>query len=90
LKGALYTANNPYHEMRSRGDSKTNQTWHRSHLLLDMHSGLAPLTKIIFFTIHDAPETAAVLRLLADDFIPKSAAGTELIPAVKRLYQAQG
>ena len=51
---------------------------------------IAPSTKVIFFTIHDAPETAAVLRLVADEFIPKSAAGTELIPAVKRLFQTQG
>jgi len=51
---------------------------------------IAPSTKVIFFTVHDAPETAAVLRLLADGFIPKSAAATELIPAVKRLFQNQG
>ena len=50
---------------------------------------IAPSTRVIFFTIHDAPETAAALRLLADGFIPKSAAGTELIPAVKRLFQTQ-
>src|SRR5438445_9645971 len=50
---------------------------------------IAPSTKLIFLTIHDAPETAAVLRLLADGCIPKSAAGTELIPAVKRLFQTQ-
>src|SRR5260370_13547004 len=51
---------------------------------------IAPSTKVIFLTIHDAPATAAVLRLLADEFIPKSAAGTELIPAVKRLFETQG
>src|SRR2546427_12310423 len=51
---------------------------------------IAPSTKVIFFTIHDAPETAAALRLLADGFIPKSAVGTELIPAVKRLCQTHG
>jgi len=51
---------------------------------------IAPSTKVIFCTIHDAPETAAILRPLADGFVPKSALGTELIPAVKRLFQTQG
>lgn len=51
---------------------------------------IAPSTKVIFFTVHDAPETAAVLRLLGDGFIPKSALGTDLIPAVKRFFQNQG
>ena len=50
---------------------------------------IAPSTKVIFLTIHDAPETAAVLRLLADEFIPKSAAGTMLIPTVKRLFETR-
>jgi len=50
---------------------------------------IVPSTKLIFFTIHDAPETAAVLGLLADGFVPKSAAGTELIPLVKGLLQTQ-
>jgi DNA-binding NarL/FixJ family response regulator len=51
---------------------------------------LAPSTKLIFLTMHDAPETAAVLRPLADAFIRKSEVGTELIPTVKRLFQIQG
>jgi DNA-binding NarL/FixJ family response regulator len=50
---------------------------------------IAPSTKVIFLTVHDAPETAAVLRFLADEFVPKSAAGTELIPIIKRLLQHQ-
>jgi DNA-binding NarL/FixJ family response regulator len=48
---------------------------------------IAPYTKVIFFTIHDAPETAAAIGPLADEFIPKSAAGAKLIPAIKRLLQ---
>jgi DNA-binding NarL/FixJ family response regulator len=50
---------------------------------------IAPFTKLIFLTIHDAPETAAVLRPLADGFITKSALGTELIREVERLFQIQ-
>jgi len=50
---------------------------------------IAPSTKVIFFTIHDAPETAAALRPLADEFLTKSAVGTKLIPVVKRLLQTQ-
>ena len=48
---------------------------------------IAPLTKIIFFTIHDSPETMAAARLIVDGFVPKSAAGTRLIPKVKRLLE---
>src|ERR1700730_14754935 len=33
----------------------------------------APSIKVIFLTIHDAPETAAIMRLLADEFVCKSA-----------------
>jgi len=51
---------------------------------------MAPSTKVIFLTIHDAPETAAIMRLLADEFVCKSASETKLIPIVKRLLQHQG
>jgi DNA-binding NarL/FixJ family response regulator len=50
---------------------------------------MAPSTKVIFLTIHDAPETAAIMRLLADEFVCKSASGTNLIPIVRRLLQHQ-
>jgi DNA-binding NarL/FixJ family response regulator len=50
---------------------------------------IAPFTKVIFLTIHDARETAAVLRNMADGFITKSSLGIELIPAVKRLFRSQ-
>jgi DNA-binding NarL/FixJ family response regulator len=47
---------------------------------------IAPSTKILFFTINGFPEAVAAGRLLgADGFVCKSAAGTELIPALKRL-----
>jgi CheY-like chemotaxis protein len=43
---------------------------------------MAPSTKVIFLTIQNAPETAAVMRLLAVEFVCKSASGTDLIPIV--------
>ena len=48
---------------------------------------IAPSTKIVFFTIHESPETMAAARLFVDGFVPKSAAGTRLIPEVKRLLE---
>lgn len=49
---------------------------------------IAPATKILFFTIEDSPEAvAAARRIGADGLIPKSAAGTELIPAINRLLK---
>src|SRR3984893_2640937 len=51
---------------------------------------IAPSTKIIFFTIHDSPETIAAARLIGvDAFVPKAAAGTQLIPEVKRLLELE-
>jgi DNA-binding NarL/FixJ family response regulator len=46
---------------------------------------IAPQTKIVFFTIHDAPELIARLHPFAHGFVSKSAAGTELIPMLSRL-----
>ena len=47
---------------------------------------IAPSTKIIFFTIHDSPETISAARLIGvDGFVPKASAGTQLIPEVQRL-----
>ena len=50
---------------------------------------IAPATKILFLTVQDCtPETEAAVRLLgAQGFINKSCAGTELIPALKRLLE---
>jgi DNA-binding NarL/FixJ family response regulator len=48
---------------------------------------ISPATKILFFTIEDSPEAAAAARRVgADGLIHKSAAGSELIPAIKRLF----
>lgn len=45
-------------------------------------------TKILFFTIHDSADLLAGVLLFADASVPKSDAGTKLIPALKRLLQA--
>jgi DNA-binding NarL/FixJ family response regulator len=51
---------------------------------------VAPSTKIIFFTIHDSPETISAARLIGvDGFVSKAAAGTALIPAVKRILEVE-
>ena len=50
---------------------------------------IAPSTKIIFFTIHDSPESVSASRAIGvDAFVPKAAAGTDLIPAVQRLLRS--
>ena len=46
---------------------------------------ISPATKIVFLTIQDAPAVAERTRLWAHGFVPKSAAGTELIPMLNRL-----
>jgi DNA-binding NarL/FixJ family response regulator len=49
---------------------------------------ISPSTKIIFFTIHDSAEAVAAGRTVGvDAFVPKAAAGTQLIPAVQRLLK---
>lgn len=49
---------------------------------------IAPSTKIIFFTIHDSPESMAASRAIGvDAFVPKAAAGTDLIPTVQRVLE---
>jgi DNA-binding NarL/FixJ family response regulator len=52
---------------------------------------LAPATKILFFTVQEfTPEAEAAVRLLgAQGFVNKSEAGTQLIPAVKRLLRSE-
>jgi two-component system secretion response regulator SsrB len=51
---------------------------------------LSPSTKILFFTVQEStPEAEAAVRLLGvDGFVCKSSAGTELIPILKRLLNA--
>jgi DNA-binding NarL/FixJ family response regulator len=46
---------------------------------------ISPATKIVFLTVHDEPSTVLATRLWAHGFVPKSAAGVELIPTLNRL-----
>jgi len=49
---------------------------------------IAPFIKIIFFTIHDSPESIAASRAIGvDAFVPKANAGTDLIPTVQRVLE---
>jgi two-component system nitrate/nitrite response regulator NarL len=51
---------------------------------------ISPSTKILFFSIEDTPEAVAMARSLgADGFVPKSAAASELLPALKRLLHTE-
>jgi DNA-binding NarL/FixJ family response regulator len=51
---------------------------------------ISPSTKIVFFTIEDTDEATAVARLIGvDGLVQKSAAGSELIPMLKRLLEAE-
>ena len=50
---------------------------------------VAPSTKILFLTIHKNEAVSSARVLGADGFVTKSAAGTELIPALKRLVRAE-
>jgi DNA-binding NarL/FixJ family response regulator len=46
---------------------------------------IAPRTKIVFLTVHDAPAFRAGMKPWAHGFVCKSEAGTELIPVLNRL-----
>jgi DNA-binding NarL/FixJ family response regulator len=46
---------------------------------------ISPATKIVFLTVHEEPSMMLSTRLWAHGFVPKSAAGTELIPTLTRL-----
>jgi DNA-binding NarL/FixJ family response regulator len=46
---------------------------------------ILPKTKIVFLTVHDTPAAKIGTRLWAHGFVSKSAAGTELIPTLKRV-----
>jgi DNA-binding NarL/FixJ family response regulator len=48
---------------------------------------IAPTTKIVFLTIHDGPGFKAGTKLWAHGFVPKSAAGTDLIPTLQRVAE---
>jgi DNA-binding NarL/FixJ family response regulator len=51
---------------------------------------ISPATKIVFLTIHDAPANVKRTRLCAHGFVPKAAAGTELIPTLNRIVGVSG
>jgi two-component system response regulator NreC len=51
---------------------------------------ISPATKIVFLTIHDAPANVKRTRLWAHGFVPKAAAGTELIPTLNRIVGVSG
>jgi DNA-binding NarL/FixJ family response regulator len=51
---------------------------------------IAPSTKIVFFTVDDSPQLVSAMRVFSNDFVSKSAAGTELIPALNRLAGITG
>jgi DNA-binding NarL/FixJ family response regulator len=46
---------------------------------------ISPGTKILFMTVLGPDEARTGARLLADGYVMKSAAGTDLIPALERL-----
>jgi YesN/AraC family two-component response regulator len=46
---------------------------------------IAPGTKIVFLTVHDAPAFRAGMKPWAHGFVSKSVAGTELIPTLQRV-----
>jgi len=51
---------------------------------------ISPATKIVFLTIHDAPANVQRTRLWAHGFVPKAAAGTQLIPTLTRIVGSSG
>jgi DNA-binding NarL/FixJ family response regulator len=51
---------------------------------------IAPSTKIVFFTVYDSPQLVSAMRVFSSDFVPKSAAGTKLIPILNRLTGISG
>jgi two-component system, NarL family, nitrate/nitrite response regulator NarL len=51
---------------------------------------IAPSTKIVFLTIEDSSQAAALASLAgADGLVSKAAAGRELIPTLRRLLQRE-
>jgi CheY-like chemotaxis protein len=50
---------------------------------------ISPSTKILFFTIHKEDAASGARLFGAEGVVTKSAAGTDLIPALKRLVQAE-
>lgn len=50
---------------------------------------ISPSTKILFFTIHQEEATSSARLFGAEGVVTKSAAATDLIPALKRLVQVE-
>ncbi len=50
---------------------------------------IAPATMIVFLTVHDAPSVMQITERWSHGYISKSAAGTELIPMLKRLIPSE-
>src|SRR6266436_7773754 len=48
---------------------------------------ISPSTKILFFTIHKNEALSGIRLRGAEAFVTKSAAGTELLPALKRMVK---
>ena len=46
---------------------------------------IAPATKIVFLTVHNARSVMQTTQMWSHGYVPKSAAGTELIPTLNRL-----
>jgi YesN/AraC family two-component response regulator len=46
---------------------------------------ISPSTKIVFLTVHDTPVFKAGMKLGGHGFVPKSAAGRDLIPTLERV-----
>ena len=50
---------------------------------------IAPATMIVFLTVHDAPSVMQITERWSHGYVTKSAAGTELIPMLKRLIPSE-
>jgi DNA-binding NarL/FixJ family response regulator len=44
-------------------------------------------TRIVFLTVHNIPGTLQAARMWVDGFVPKSAAGTALLPTLSRVSE---
>ena len=51
---------------------------------------VSPRTKIVFLTVHNTPGTVNAARMWVDGFVPKSTAGTVLIPTLSRISEMLG
>ena len=49
---------------------------------------IAPATIVVFLTVHESSAVVNALRIWSDGFVPKSEAGSKLIPKLNRLMEA--